>query len=81
MDAAIKDFEEASKLQPDDPSFDIKLRDCFKQKNDRILYNYYNNQAIAKTAKLRDGLKEGILDPTTDLVFTPKGAGAQAGCR
>jgi tetratricopeptide (TPR) repeat protein len=77
LDAAIKDFEEAGKLQPDIYLFDYRLYQCYWQKPDLLLAKQYLEQA--KEKEKRHGpqnLEEGIADAANGSVFKPKKASA-----
>ncbi|MGA2259359.1 MAG: tetratricopeptide repeat protein, partial [Thermoguttaceae bacterium] len=49
LDAAIKDFEEASKLQPENAMFYLRIGQCYEQKGDAILATAYLKKWREKT--------------------------------
>ena len=69
LDTAVKDFEEASRLQPGNYRYDLCLYQCYKMMSDRILANQYFNQAREKATKLRQTLDENIMDAPNELAF------------
>jgi tetratricopeptide (TPR) repeat protein len=74
LDAAIKDFEDASSLEPANYDYDVWLCRCYKQKDVPVLASHYLDQAREKARRSRQELDEGVLDASNDFVVTPKKA-------
>ncbi len=73
LDAAISDFVEGSKLQPNNPLYDVRLGQCYQQKGDMISATRYYRSHEEKIKKARQD-QESFLNDTTDFIFKPKKA-------
>ena len=60
VDAAIKDFEEAERLQPDASEIDNRLYQCYAQKADRISMNKYYLQWQEKNKRVVQRMEQDL---------------------
>ena len=76
VDAAIKDFQKAAELQPNDPLLDYRLFQCYQQKRDAILADKYRRKVQEKTNEIRQAPESFLMDSAADMPAKAKSPGA-----